>query len=119
MTAALCLLLTAAAPAAPPMPAQIAEAVKQLGDDSFPVRDRATRFLWEAGKASEAALIEAMLSDDPEVQRRARHLLNRIQWGVAPGTPHAMVELIERFLNGSADRQMEVVRDLLRQGPTA
>jgi len=46
---------------------KIARAVLELGDSSFAVRERASKFLWSAGKLAEPALTEAAQSDSPEV----------------------------------------------------
>src|SRR5687767_229900 len=56
--------------------------VKQLGDDSFAVREEASGKLRAAGKAAWAALVQASKQDDPEVRNRARSILDNIQTSV-------------------------------------
>jgi hypothetical protein len=58
--------------AAEPTPAEIARAIKQLADDDFDVRERASDLLWKAGTAAESALREAMKTGDAETKARAR-----------------------------------------------
>ena len=53
---------------------QIARWIVELGDDTFAVREQASKQLWEAGAAAEAAVFEATKSADVEVSRRARAL---------------------------------------------
>src|SRR5579864_6008552 len=82
------LLLPAPSPAQPaPTKEQIAQWVKDLGDNSFEVRERATKRLWEAGEAAETAVAEAAKSDDAEVARRAGELAEKFRWGIFPNTP--------------------------------
>src|SRR5262245_57804530 len=57
--------------------ARIAEAIRQLGDQDFRVRERATQTLWAAGQAAEPALRSAVEEgSDPEIARRARAILS-------------------------------------------
>ncbi|MCS6850649.1 MAG: hypothetical protein NZ700_05710 [Gemmataceae bacterium] len=108
-------LLTSVVISAPPTPSEIARRVQQLGDSSFRVREEASQFLWEAGKAAEPALREALKSDDPEVVRRAREILDRFRWGIYPDTPRNIVELINRYRNEPLNRQ-NIVRELSKLG---
>ena len=61
-----CARLSADQPATPPLEEEIQKAIRQLGDDSFHVREKATNFLWSAGRAAEPALRQAQESDDRE-----------------------------------------------------
>ena len=96
--AALAVSFPSAAPApAKPTPEQIAAWVKQLGDNDFAVREEATKRLWQAGEAAESALQAARSSDDAEVKRRARELLEKFRWGVYPDTPAKVADLITAY----------------------
>src|SRR5947209_8855818 len=68
---------TPAKPATPAIPtaAEIDRAVRDLGDESFEARERASRLLWSAGEAAREALKRAAGGDDPEVASRAGKLL--------------------------------------------
>jgi hypothetical protein len=52
--------------------------VRQLGDDSFEVREQAARELLEMGGKARPALQQGAASDDPEVRRRCRELLPKV-----------------------------------------
>lgn len=105
------------APAAKgPSPDQIARAVKQLGDDSFSVRQRASKFLWEAGRVAEAALREAMESDDAEVVARAQRILQRFKYGIYPDTPQEIVALITQYRYGDLNQKRAVLQLLMQKG---
>ena len=90
------------AAAAPPVATEeeIARKVKDLGDNSFAVREQASKTLWEAGRAAEAALQDAVKSSDPEVVRRSRELLDKFKWGIYPDTPKEVLELIQQYRTG-------------------
>ncbi len=100
----------------PPTSEQISRWVRQLGDNDFATRERASQLLWEAGEAAEAALTRAARSDDPEVARRARAVLDKFEWGVYPNTPKKVVGLISRYQGGDRNAKEEVVPELLQAG---
>ncbi len=102
-------------PKAPAKPTkeQIARLIAQLGNDDFEAREEATKKLWEAGDVAEPALQEAAKSDDAEVSRRAKDLLDKFKWGIYPNTPQAVVEMITRYQGG----EHTVVGSLLAAGP--
>jgi len=114
-----CLLLLAAfLTAAEPTKEEIAKAVKRLGDDSFEVRQKASEFLRQAGRAAEPALVEAAKSTDREVERRAREILADFKWGIYPDTPKNILELIEAYRGGENDAKLKAARDLIALGHT-
>src|SRR5437867_3042229 len=84
-----------AEPAAkPPTKEQIARWVKDLENDSFEVREAASKKLWEAGEAAEEAVVAATKSGDPEVSRRATEIAEKFRWGIYPNTPPKVIELV-------------------------
>src|SRR5205814_3421224 len=92
-----CLGIALAAPALraePPAPEEIARAVRQLGDDEYATRERASAWLWSVGAPAVPALIQAAVSKDAEVAARARDLLNKIPYGLTPDSPRRYAELI-------------------------
>lgn len=110
------IVLSPAAAADPPDKDQIALWIKQLGDDSFAVREKASKQLWEAGRAAEPALQEAAQSKDVEVSRRARNLLDRFKWGIYADTPPKVVELITRYRSADPGGKQAVVKELFGLG---
>jgi tetratricopeptide (TPR) repeat protein len=105
-------------PPAAPSKEQVARWVKQLGDDNFTTRENAARQLWEAGKLAEESLHAALKSDDPEVVRRARAILDKFKWGLYPDTPKPIVERIHRYQSGNREERIKVVQELFDLGST-
>src|SRR5262249_45271222 len=91
------LFLATLALAEQPTKEQIARWVKGLGDDSYGVRELASKRLWEAGAAAESAVTEAAKNPDPEIARRARTLVEKFRWGIYADTPPKVIELIQSY----------------------
>src|SRR4051812_40507072 len=101
----ICILVGAApvpeskdAPPVPMKPAAVSEdeikkAIADLSSARFAVRDKARKFLNEAGAPAEALLKEAAKSTDEEVASTARAILERFEWGLYPDTPADIREL--------------------------
>jgi hypothetical protein len=60
-------------------PEEIARWIRELGAKDFQMREKAMKALEDAGQPAVKALTEAALSTDPEVQRRAKALLEQIE----------------------------------------
>ncbi|HEV3118697.1 MAG TPA: HEAT repeat domain-containing protein [Gemmataceae bacterium] len=60
-------------------PDEIAQWLKELGDNSYKVREAATKALVEVGQPAIKGLEEATRSGDPEVRRRAENMIERIE----------------------------------------
>ena len=75
----------------------VPEAVKGLGSEIFAEREKASAFLFAAGRAAEPALEKARHSNDAEVAIRAREILAKFHWGIYPDTPKGIVAQIEKF----------------------
>jgi hypothetical protein len=58
--------------------AHISALVRQLGDASYAVRQRASKQLIELGIKTRPLLLEALTDDDAEVRARARQVLSRV-----------------------------------------
>lgn len=99
-----------------PTPKQIAQWIEQLGDNDFKLRENASKQLWLAGAAAEAALEKARTSDDREVARRARDLLEKFRWGIYPDTPADIVALIGAYQTSEGKTRMEIFQKLLDSG---
>lgn len=110
-----------AKPAAPPAPT-VEELVADLGHPVYATRERAQRELWKRGDAAIPALEKVLTSDDPEVVRRARELLDKFAWGIRPDTPPEVMKLLRQFQAGDKDPQKSAevrksaILDLLRHG---
>jgi hypothetical protein len=80
---------TQQASAAEPLSPEIATLIRQLGDDDFHVRQKASAKLEAMGKTAIPALREARKSSDPEVHTRAEALLASIDRPVLGPVPQA------------------------------
>jgi hypothetical protein len=61
-----------------PTPKQIAQLIEQLGSNNYEEREQATKKLAEIGMPALNALRKAAASGDPEIQKRAEELINRL-----------------------------------------
>jgi tetratricopeptide (TPR) repeat protein len=107
-----------AAPVAPPPPpdaAAVGEAIRQLGDESYAVRESATRVLWSLGEKALPELRDAAAGRDPEAAIRARDLLRKIELGILPDSSPKIVELVLRYDRGGNEERQVVINELKRQ----
>jgi hypothetical protein len=88
-------------------------AVQRLGDRDFATREEAYRFLWSQGLSAKTELERALKSRDGEVRSRARRLLNDFEYGILPGTPRGLLELIRNFRDGAAEVRQQAFQKLL------
>lgn len=99
-----------------PTEGEIAKAIRQLGDDDFATREKASQFLWLAGKSAEPQLKQALDSPDAEIKARAKKLLDKLRFGVSPDTPKDIAELISRYRAADSNGKLAIVQELLRKG---
>ncbi|BCU79498.1 hypothetical protein [Luteolibacter sp. LG18] len=89
--------------------------IARLADDSFQVREEATRKLWAMGAGITPKLREAIKSGDPEVVKRASYLLRRIDFDLAPDSPPEIIALVDKFTKAPRDQKLRVVYELRQQ----
>jgi hypothetical protein len=70
--------------------------IANLGDDSFDVRERASRSLVALGNTAEPLLRQALKNPDVEVVRRAEECLKQIKRGLGAGVPIAAARTLAR-----------------------
>jgi tetratricopeptide (TPR) repeat protein len=118
VAATLLMLIASPARAAAKTPTkeQVAQWIKELGADDFNVRESATKKLWEAGEAAEAAVIQAARSDDAEVARRAGELAEKFRWGIYPDTPAMVIDLVGRYRSADPKGKLAVVGEMFDAG---
>ncbi len=87
--------------------------VADLGNPMFATRDRASRELWKLGRLAKPAVEKAVLSEDPEVARRAGDLLEKFNWGIFPDTPPAILEEIKAFRSNQGIRPIQAIAKLM------
>jgi hypothetical protein len=94
-------------------PAAVDKLIADLDDDSFPVREKATHELEQAGQAAKEALVKALAAKPaPEKRRRLEELLERL--GRTGPTrellrPLRAVELLERIGTPEARQVLEAL----------
>ncbi len=87
----------------------IDRAIQQLGAPKHADREQAQQFLWNAGDAAIPALERAVQSPDPEVNQRARSVLNDLKLGIRPDTPPEVRSLLRRFHDATEDEARQAV----------
>jgi tetratricopeptide (TPR) repeat protein len=99
------LVAAAPGPPAPPAAEQAARdtetLIRELADESFKIREKATADLWRMGDTALAALNQAAASTDPEQASRARDLLRKIQLHITPDTDPSVIALVERYMKAT------------------
>ena len=115
LLAALVALAVASVASAQSRDERIAEAVRQLGNNSYQVREAATARLWAFGPDAIKALEKAAVSDDPEVRVRARAVLEKLRYGILPNSPPDLVKLAERYRRGNQAQRRDVLGALLKK----
>ena len=87
-------------------------AIRALAEDEFEVRQRASDFLWKAGKAAQPALEKAVNSPDAEVRLRSTMVLRKVRLGITPDTPPELHALITQFYDGDRNTRQRVINEL-------
>ena len=100
-------------------PADAARLVADLGSPEFAVRERAADDLWKLGDAAKPALTAALTSDDAEVARRARLVLDKFAAGHYADTPPEVLKLQREFRSGVPGKQLTAFQGLVKIGPKA
>jgi hypothetical protein len=76
--------------------ARVAALVRQLGDDAFAVREKASEELFAAGPAARGLLVEASRDPDPEVRWRAAQCLLQLDKVSGSGVLRAAARVLAR-----------------------
>ncbi|MCE9530493.1 MAG: hypothetical protein K8T89_05090 [Planctomycetes bacterium] len=105
------------APRKAPAVEEIKKAIEELGSPRFAVREKAKKFLLEAGAVAEPLLEEAAKSTDEEVASTAKSILEKYQWGLYPDTPKAVIDLIEQYRAAPPEQRQEILAQLLKINP--
>jgi WD40 repeat protein len=105
-------------PKAQPDAARLRQLVADLDDEEFPVRERATRELHDAGEFAVPALEQALLADpSPEARRRAEDLLGELRAAEGRAPPAVLREVrAVRVLGYIGDADARRLLDELSRG---
>ena len=114
-----CLLVMGAVWAQPPKPkADVEQAIRDLGNPSFQVRQRAQTALRQFGWDARSALRKAAKSTDPETTVSARKLLAELLPGVTGDTSNTQRALVRQYMAAKApDRARRTMEQLLKEKP--
>lgn len=94
-----------------------------LDNESFGVREEASRELWKIGEKALPLLKELATSKNPEQAIRARELIRKIELDVSPDSDPELIELIQSYPKSAASdkpkilnrlRQIQAWRQMLR-----
>jgi hypothetical protein len=94
--------------------AKVAETVRRLGHNDFDEREKASEELFKAGRAALPFLEKAKGDPDPEIDRRARECIQRIESGPERSLAHAAARVLAVRRPAEADR---VLLDFLPSVP--
>lgn len=81
--------------------ANLATLIRELGDESYQVREKASLEIWKLGETVVPVLEKAIESSSPEQVFRARELLRKIQLHITPETDPSVAALVERYQKAS------------------
>ncbi|HEY8960881.1 MAG TPA: hypothetical protein VIM57_01665, partial [Luteolibacter sp.] len=95
-----------------PVADRIPAEIQRLGDDRYSVREDATKRLWEMGKPALPRLREATSLPDPEIVRRAKLLIRKIELEITPDTEPEVLTLVERYGHATADEKVQLLQEL-------
>jgi len=90
----------------------VAGIIPRLSDESYAVREAATRELWKLGEAVLPELRTIASGKDPEAAIRARELQRKIELGILPDSSPRIVDLVMRYDRGSLDERQRVILEL-------
>lgn len=99
-----------------PVVLSIPQLIEDLGHPLYSVRENASRELWKRGKQAQAALAAAVRSQDAEVARRAKEILDKFEWGIYPDTSQEVLKLLKELRSNDLNQQRSAVRGLLKHG---
>ena len=83
--------------------------VIQLGASKYKERKKAEEALWKLLPDSEEALRKAALSDDPEINTRAKRVLEKYEKGILPGISEDVKRKIDAYWN--SQKKSTYIRD--------
>jgi tetratricopeptide (TPR) repeat protein len=89
-----------------------AELISRLGSESYADREKASQDLWKLGEGALELLKQAAAGNDPEVAKRARELIRKIDLGILPDSSPAIIELVMFYDKGGPSERRKVLISL-------
>ena len=95
----------------------IQQAIRDLGSDTWQVREDAVKKLWEAGKEAEPSLCAVAAGAHKEAAARAAAILGKFRMGIYPDTPEEVVALImEMWTSTEVNKKKQAFTKLSSRG---
>lgn len=88
------------------------ELIDDLGDERYPVRVNASHELWQRGSSVVDLLKQAEASEAVEVALRARVIRRKIELGIYPDSPPAIVDLVTAYDGAPKTQRVEIIQEL-------
>ncbi len=89
--------------------------IHELADESFRVREDASRKIWQIGDSALEELQKAAAGPDPEQAYRARELIRKIELHITPDTDPSVIKLVERYAKAAPNEKLALFEQMLRQ----
>jgi hypothetical protein len=90
----------------------IPQLIADLSNESFTVREDASKILWQLGGAAREGLQKAAAGSEPEAAHRATELLRKIELHITPDTDPAVIALVENFKNATPAEKVPLLNAL-------
>ena len=99
--------------------AEIADALKQLGANSYEEREKASKYLWENALSPGVfpLIKKTARSKDPEVRSRALAIIKKINKGILFGLPGEIVDKIRALPRRTPENKRHTILEILESGP--
>ncbi len=90
----------------------VEQLARELNDDVYSVREKATEQLWYHGTSALPRLREMMRSKNPEEAIRARELVRKIEMGLFPDTDPNLLAIVEAYPDALPSEKDRMIREL-------
>ena len=99
-----------------PTKEDILQAIEDLASSEFLKREKAAKLLWNAGRAAEGPLAEAVAKEENlEAKLRAEQILSKFKLGIYPDTPPELVETLKQFQTANPGQRRMILSRLMQQ----
>lgn len=89
--------------------------IRELGDEDYQVREKASREIWKLGETALPGLQEALTLPSPEQVYRARDLLRKIQLHITPDTDPSVTALVEQYQKASPSEKVALLEKMQKK----
>jgi len=89
--------------------------IHELANESFRVREDASRKIWQIGDSALEELQKAAAGPDPEQAYRARELIRKIELHITPDTDPSVIKLVELYAKAAPGEKAALFEQMHRQ----